>query len=324
MAAESARVAGPHESDDPGGHESKRQLGRSLDARRVVQRARRVRGAVLGARAVSGRPRAVQQRRAGRKPALSTPAWAGPGAPKIVLQGSLDSVTLAPTKVAGIIVVVKELLKLGRPGSAEFLRDMLSRALAAYIDEQFVDPAVTGVTDESPASITFGVSPVAVTGDADVDIANLVAAYVAGGARLETAAFLLSSENAIALRLLGGDIFRDLTVSGGLLAGVPAYASSSVGDRMSCWRIARRSLVADDGGGRVDATENAAIEQRDDPTQSGSEAGSPDAPVGASMTSTWQLNMVAIRLERFINWQALDGAVAFLDNVYLTIAGSPA
>ena len=42
------------------------------------------------------------------------------------------------------------------------------------------------------------------------------------------------------------------------------------------------------------------------------------------MTSTWQLNMVAIRLERFINWQALDGAVAFLDNVYLTIAGSPA
>ena len=121
---------------------------------------------------------------------------------------------------------------------------MLSRALAAYIDEQFVDPVVTGVTDESPWSITFGVSPVAVTGDADVDIANLVAAYVAGGARLETAAFLLSSENAIALRLLGGDIFRDLTVSVGLLAGVPAYASSSVGDPIVLADRAR-VLVAD-------------------------------------------------------------------------------
>jgi hypothetical protein len=31
------------------------------------------------------------------------------------------------------------------------------------------------------------------------------------------------------------------------------------------------------------------------------------------MRSTWQLNLVAIRFERFLNWAARPGAVAIID-----------
>ena len=40
-----------------------------------------------------------------------------------------------------------------------------------------------------------------------------------------------------------------------------------------------------------------------------------DAPVGtaaAVLTSLWQANLAGYRVERFVNWQALTGAVQYL------------
>jgi len=244
-------------------------------------------------------------------------AWAAAGGAKIPIAGSLEATTLAPTKVAAITVATEELLKLAAPGADTMLADILARSLSTFVDAQLTDPAVAAVADKSPASITNGLTPVPATADPAADMANLVAAFVGGGGHLESAVVLLSSQNAVALNLSGGDAFRDLTTAGGMMCGMVALASDGIGDRVVLVDAARL-LIANDGQGSVDTTKNGAMEMVNPPLQNGA------AGTGAALVSLWQNNLVALRLERFVNWDALDGAVAFIDNAdYLGAVGSP-
>ena len=78
-----------------------------------------------------------------------------------------------------------------------------------------------------------------------------------------------------------------------------------------------RVLVADSGEVAVDIARNATLEMSDDPT-SASLAGSPPEPVATTQVSMFQTNSIALRVERFINWEALPGAVAYLNADYLS------
>src|SRR4030095_12950246 len=87
---------------------------------------------------------------------------------------------------------------------------------------------------DGPASLTNTLTPIPSSGttatDAIADLQALVTAYLAGGGNLSTAVVVLSSANAVKLRLSGLESFRELTREGGFVAGVPAVASDSVGD----------------------------------------------------------------------------------------------
>jgi hypothetical protein len=77
-------------------------------------------------------------------------------------------------------------------------------------------------------------------------------------------------------------------------------------------------FLADDGQVNVDVSTEASLEMADDPTNSGS-------PVETTLVSLWQDNLIGLRAERFINWaRARESAVAFMDEVGWTAAGSPA
>ena len=70
--------------------------------------------------------------------------------------------------------------------------------------------------------------------------------------------------------------------------------------------------LADDGQVTVDASREASLEMSDAPTGDAGAA----TPVATSLVSMWQTNSLALRAERFINWEKLrTGAVVYMEDV---------
>lgn len=246
--------------------------------------------------------------------------WAGAGLPKPVSSSAWSRTTLTPATAAVLSVVTKELLLTAAPESDVALRDDLAAGLAAGLDEYLMNPANAGVTGITPASITNGVTPAnSSTGDALEDLRTLARAYVAAGGQLASAAILISDNNAVALALRssagGGPDFSGLTVSGGVLGGLPAYASAAVGDQLVMIDLARLAYAEDSAVPDVAFSTQGAIEMRDDPSET-----------PTTLVSLYQANLVAVRVERHVNWEYTGGpAIAIIDGVnYLQEGGSPA
>src|SRR5207237_4847628 len=104
---------------------------------------------------------------------------------------------------------------------------------------------------------------------------------------LASSSLLISSENAAALALStaldGAPLFPGLTVSGGVVAGVPTLASDAIGTRLILVDTSR-VFVADDGEADVVMASHATIELSDVPDGAVT-AGSPLAPVATDVVS---------------------------------------
>ncbi len=261
-----------------------------------------------------------------RVPAESSPlsgvGWIGHGgASAVVLKGTLTSTTLDPLDVAGIVLLTKELVRATSEAAVVYLRQLLGRALAEFLDVQFTNPAIAAVTSLSPASVTNGLTPVASNGGsaeaAVEDIRELVAAFIAGGGRLEQAVLLLSSQNAVALRLSGHLAFSELTVSGGRAGGLPALASDAVSTNVVLVDPTR-ILIADAGDVDFTIAQDASLQMLDNPTNNSGTA------TATTSVSLFQTNSVALRATRTVNWQALAGAVQYVADADYVSIGSPA
>ncbi len=109
---------------------------------------------------------------------------------------------------------------------------------------------------------------------------------------------------------LGQREFPDITMKGGMVAGIPCIVSQTVSDRMVLVN-ASDILFADDGGISIDVSEQASVEMSTTPI-----AGESSPVDGAVLKSLWQNNLIGLRVERFITWKvARASAVAWTDNV---------
>jgi hypothetical protein len=76
--------------------------------------------------------------------------------------------------------VTRELVRLGQPNAETALQTALVSGLVAFQDAQLVDPAVTLIANQRPASLSNGVTPTASTGNGlDADVGALLAALFA-------------------------------------------------------------------------------------------------------------------------------------------------
>lgn len=234
----------------------------------------------------------------------ATAYWAGQGAPKPLSKGSLDSATLEPRKIVGIVPLSRDLVRLSN-GTAEALvrRDLVNGA-AALADSSFLDPANVGVAGVQPASITAGLTPVASSGNVTTDLEALIDAYAGD---LETAAFITDPLTAVQIGLRSsGSNAVVVGARGGEAVGIPVFTSSGSPRSTSGGQIVlldqAATLMADEGI-RLDVSEQAAL-QFDDAPSAGAQA----------LVSLWQNNLVAFLIERRLNWSApLAGTVVLLN-----------
>lgn len=237
--------------------------------------------------------------------------WVSSGTPKPLTRFSLVGETLPPLKEAALVVTTAEVVKLSNPQTEQRFNADLQRALIELMDQTFIDPANAGVADESPASITSGVTPIASTGDPGEDIAALIGAF---GGDLASAFFICDPTTAAQIALArdagGGFMFPDCGPRGGSILGIPLLTSRS-SPRDSSGGILvlldASSLAVGIEGITVSRSEQATIEMQDEPT---------DPPTAATVKiSLWQADLVGFLCEVFANWKvARSNAVAYVSD----------
>ena len=230
--------------------------------------------------------------------------WVGEGKAKPLTSFNFARLTLPPLKVANICVLTMESIRFSSPKSDTIVRDQLAAALKERLDLDFITPAKTAVAGVSPASVTNGAPSIVSSGDdADavrLDIRSLIAKYMAANNPPTSGVFIMGSTVAAALTSmtnpLGQAEFAGMTMTGGVLFGLPVIASDYVPAAVVVLINASDIYLADDGEITIDSSNEASLEMSDAPT------GSSITPTATQLVSMYQTNSVAIRAERVINW----------------------
>lgn len=257
-----------------------------------------------------------------RQTGAATVGWVGEGKIKPLSQLAFDSITLDINKIAGIVVLSDELVRLSNPSAEMLVRDELAGAIVQYMDRAFVDPTAAS-TDVSPASITYGVSAVTATGTTASalrqDVRTLMATFLDSNLQLNSAVWIMTQQTALGISLmvntLGQPEFPGISMMGGTFLNIPVVTSEGVpatgGSPTDGFPIilvnAGDVLLADDGQVMIDASREASLQMDS----------APDSPETAStvMVSMWQHNLMAIKAERYITWKLRRAeAVGFIQN----------
>ena len=225
--------------------------------------------------------------------------WVGERQVKPISKFGFDDVVLPPGKVQGTVTLTAELVKLAQPSSVGVMRDQLVAGSAEFLDRQLLDPAVTEIATIRPASLTADVVATPSTGDLQADIASLLSALYASRPSAARPTLVMHPTQAGVLAASG--LHPDLTVSGGTAFGVPVVTST--GADLHIVALDASAIAYAGGDVLPSVTTEASLDMND----------APGAPTAATVqTSLWQLNLVAIRVERPAWWAKVPGSVQLL------------
>jgi hypothetical protein len=235
-------------------------------------------------------------------------SWVAEGSAIPILPMSFEQNTLDLLKVASIVVLTDESLN-EADAEAGIRRDLID-GMAAAIDTAFLDPDNAGTAGETPASITNGLTPISIgTGDQD-DVRRALSIMIDEFEGDLTQAVFIGRPELFAM--LNGYGYEDVGIRGGTLVGAPAIASRGLPNADGLYRL----VLLDPGGiayaddptaTQITASQNAAVEMRDDPT------GSSTTPTPANLVSLFQTDCTAIKALAYANWSVEQaGAVAMM------------
>ncbi|WP_271407641.1 phage major capsid protein [Pseudomonas sp. Q1-7] len=234
--------------------------------------------------------------------------WTAEGAQKVATHTAFEQKSLESKKITGLLVLTKELLDGQGAAFESAVTNDLVNPIASLEGISFLDPSNGGIPNQSPASVTNGVTPVPSSGaDAEAVRADIRALFAAFEGSLETAVMVMHPETALSLSLMQAALGETgLTVRGGDFFGVPVVTSDSV--------------PVDSNGAVVALIDPAGILLTDEGVQikhsSLSTIGISGGPDGPQFLSLWQNNLTAALAERFLNWEvARAGSVAWLSGV---------
>lgn len=234
------------------------------------------------------------------------------GAAKPLTRYSAATLTVAPRKFVGEIVVTAEMLRHSISATTQSLGRDLGADLVAKMDQYFLDPNLGG-------SITNGAPTIPSTGDSlaeiDADLGTAEANFEDADSSLDNAVWIMAPRTAAylaGLRGTGGNLaFPNINLrTGGSVHGIPLLISSALraagspGETQIVLADQSRILFGDDGQFEVTIARDASIQLDDAPSSAASQ-----------QVSLFQANLVAIRAERWCGWAAGDGAVVCIDNV---------
>lgn len=251
-----------------------------------------------------------------RQTAGATATWVGEGRATPVTNLAFDSLTLEHSKIGAIIVLSRELAKLGSPDANALIDTDLTKTVGVSVDSNALNPTIAA-GDDHPASLTYGVTPVNATGTTyealKADLLTLFAQMSDGGATLEAPYLVMSRTMALQIALgIDWPSNPTLGVNGGDLFGVPVLTTSasltdnnSPSDEFIAAIDAASVLMADDGV-EFSVSQQGAVQMDT----------APDSPPTTTtvMIGLWQHNLSAIKINRFIRWtKAVSGAAGYIN-----------
>lgn len=234
----------------------------------------------------------------------------GEGQSKPISTFALGPQALEKTKVSAFVVVSDELARASGGAVEALVSAELRRAVIAATDREFLSSMVEGVT----AGVSAGATAANVITDLGVALAKL-------SLTADSKVFVVMSParaRGLALKssaTAGTFAFEGMTLTGGQLVGAQVLVSDHLPTTGSpavplVVLIDASQVAADTSELQLDIARHASLEMADDPSGA-SAAGSPSAPVSASMVSLFQTNSAGLRLERWLAFKKLrSSAVA--------------
>ena len=171
--------------------------------------------------------------------------------------------------------------------------------------------SVRALAGDVPA-VVIGVTPL-VTDPGDTPATAALLGSMNSVSRKAAIPLIMSETNALALanslNALGQPLFPNLGVNGGTAMGGVSVITSQAA---ASWVILVQPnciLYADDGGVSIDVSREASLQM---------DSVLDNPPVATTLlTSLWQMNLVGLRAERFINWKkARAGCVQYTVATY--------
>jgi HK97 family phage major capsid protein len=232
-------------------------------------------------------------------------AWIAEAYSTPIAATAYDDVFQEVYKAGKIVVLSKELLKVGVPDAERTVRETVMRGLAAYLDQQFLTPSVGLIAGLQPAAITASAPAIVSTGTTaaqiSADLSAMLAAITTPGSGLTW----------IMRKKTMATIAGALGVASGLpqtLYGLPVVVSDNSPAQITL-ADASQLLYSDSGTIELDTSEEAALQMDGAPV---------DPPVAATvMTSLWQLDLWAVRAVKWIAYlRARSGSVSYMVVTY--------
>src|ERR1035437_3773334 len=116
------------------------------------------------------------------------------------------AITLGIEKAAGLVVLTQELVRSSSPSAELMVRNDLVKAIAQFLDQQFLSPDYAAVANVSPASITSGVNPLAATGTTAAtlraDVQTLFGTWIAANLDPTGGVWIMPATTALAISLM--------------------------------------------------------------------------------------------------------------------------
>jgi hypothetical protein len=210
------------------------------------------------------------------------------GSSKPISKLEITGGVLEPRKASAIIVVTDELARASHAAASELFAKELSGAVASSTDAIWLAELVA--TDSSPQT-SGGEDPA----DALADLSGAMA-RIAGSAQSRYFA-MVASDTAKRWAFFEGHAFRNMTPSGGSLAGVPILVTDGLPAGTKLALVDASQVAVDAGKVTLDASRNSTLVLDDEST----------AGPGA-LTSLWEKNLKAIRAERVFGFEILRAA----------------
>jgi HK97 family phage major capsid protein len=220
-------------------------------------------------------------------------------------------------KTAASVVVTDEMARASVPGSQPAIVRDLGASLAEAEDRQLLDPSAAGTEGVSPASITYGVTPIVSSGltvaAMDLDLERALKQLTDAEMPLTTAVWVMSPGTAAAMSLMrdGAPAYPGITARGGTLCGLPVITSngcslgSSPLEKFIALVEQSEILVADASEYEFDFSKHAAVKMDNAPS-SGAQ----------TLTSLWQHGMTGVIAKHRVNWRVRrPGATAVITDV---------
>lgn len=226
----------------------------------------------------------------------STVGWVGETKTKPVTNPTYGNVTLSKSKVAGIVLLSEELVRLSNPKADALVRDDLVKSTAEFLDDQLFDPD-KAESDDSPASLLNGVTAIDSSGitaaQYEADAMKVIKQLTDAGISLSGATWVMSETRAASLSImrdtLGNKYFEGMNLNGTKFwLTLPVEISEKAADIIALV-VPGEILLADDNFMDFAISTEATIN-----------LGTDAAP---DWINLYQNNLMAIRGERFIRWK---------------------
>ncbi|WP_324029544.1 phage major capsid protein [Pantoea sp. JZ2] len=216
--------------------------------------------------------------------------WLKEGSAVPVRKGAVNnSETLKPFKMASLVVVTDELLRLSSPGADSTIRNMMVSESIRKIDSKFLSGDAE-VPEVSPAGVL-------INAPSSSGYADLISTHVSNGNSLQGSALVVPNIYVLSLtenQLRQFDLLGISVLPSQYAAGVSLIDPANM-------------LINVEGAGMITSTEGA-VEMSDSPENNSSE------PVQTEKVSLYQTNSAAIMTTIYCGWEKVGKPVTSLSS----------